>query len=141
MVEVLYVIGEIMLIAALLGLIGVMVWIALSVLHVKNQTVGHAQRLSKRPIVAGKNLAMTVKGIVQQETVHVKHIGTAVMGAAGAVKHSALEIKDAALTVHPEELKPAVASLHSTGERIGQVTKVLQLAAQLSQAARKQRAR
>jgi len=34
-----------------------------------------------------------------------------------------------------------VAGLQSTGERIGQVTKVLQLAAQLSQAARKQRAR
>jgi len=136
-----YVMGEVMLIAALLGLIGVLVWVVMSALHVKNQTIGHAQRLSKRPITAGENLAMTVKGIVQKETVHVKHIGTAVVGAAGAVKHSALEIKDAAQTVHPGELKPAVASLHSTGERIGEVTKVLRLVTQLGQAARKQKAR
>jgi len=141
MVDVLYVIGEILLIAALLGLIGVAVWVVLSALHVKNQTVGHAMRLSKRPIAAGKNLAMTVKGIAQQETVHVKHIGKSVAGAAGAVKHSALEIKDAAQTIHPEELKPAVASARDAGERIGEVTKVLRLAAQLSRAARKQRAR
>ena len=141
MVDVFYVIGEVMLIVALLGLIGVVVWVALSALHVKNQTVGHAKRLSQRPIAAGKNLAMTVKGIVQQETVRVKHIGVSVKDAAGAVQHSATGIKDAAQTVHPEELKPAMAGIQETGERLGEVTKVLKLAAQLSQAAAKQRPR
>ncbi len=141
MVDVFYVIGEVLLLVALLGLIGVLVWVVMSALHVKNQTVGHAKRLSQRPITAGKNLAMTVKGLVQQETVHIKHIGASVKGAAGAVQHSAVEIKDAARTVHPEELKPAMTSIHETGERLGEVTKVLKLAAQLSQAAAKQRAR
>ena len=141
MAEVFYVIGELMLIAALLGLIGVTVWVVLSALHVKNQTIGHAKRLSQRPLAAGKNLGMTLKGIAQQETIHVKHIGASVMGAVGAVKHSALEIKDAAQTVHTEELRPAIAGIQETGERIGQATKVLRLAAQLSRAAAKQRPR
>ena len=141
MVDVLYVIGEVLLIVALLGLIGVLVWVVMSALHVKNQTVGHAKRLSQRPITAGKNLALTVKGIVQQETVRVKHIGASVKNAAGTVQHSAEGIKDAAQTVHPEELKPAVTSLQETGERVGQVTQAVRLAAQLTQAAAKQRPR
>jgi len=141
MVDVFYVIGEVMLIAALLGLIGVLVWVVMSALHVKNQTVGHAKRLSQRPITAGKNLALTVKGIVQQETVRVKHIAASVKGAAGAVQHSAVEIKDVAQTVHPEELKPAMAGIQKTKERVGEVTKVLRLAAQLTHAAAKQRPR
>ncbi len=141
MVDILYVIGELMLIVALLGLIGVMVWVVLSALHVKNQTVGHAKRLSQRPIAAGKNLAMTVKGIAQQEMVRVKHIGVSVKDAAGVVQHSALEIKDAAQAVHPEQLKPAVAGVQGVGERIGEATKILRLVAQLSQAATKQRPR
>ena len=141
MVDVLYVIGEVMLIAALLGLVGVAVWVVLSALHIKNQTVGHAKRLSKRPIAAGKNLGMTVKGIVQQEMIHVKHIGASVKDAAGAVQHSALEIKDAAQTVHPEELRPALSGLQETGARVGQISKALRLVAQLTQASAKQRPR
>lgn len=141
MVDVFYVIGEVLLIVALLGLIGVLVWVVMSALHFKNQTVGHAKRLSQRPIAVGKNLGMTVKGIVQQETVRVKHIGASVKGAAGAVHHSAEGIKDAAQTVHPEELKPTMAGIQETRERVGEVTKVLRLAAQLSQAAVKQRPR
>ena len=141
MANVLYVIGELMLILALLGLIGVAAWVVLSALHVKNKTVGHAKRLSQRPIAAGKNLAMTFKGIAQQEMVHFKHIGTSIKDAAGAVQHSALEIKGAAQAVHPEELKPAAAGVQSVGERIGEATKVLRLAVQLSKAAAKQRPR
>ena len=141
MVDILYVVGEVLLIVALLGLIGVLVWVVMSALHVKNQTVGHAKRLSQRPITAGKNLAMTVKGIVQQETVRVKHIGASVKDSAGAVQHSAVEIKDAAQTVHPEDLKPALVGIQETRERVGEVSKVLRLAAQLTQAAAKQRPR
>ena len=141
MVDVFYVIGEVLLVVALLGLIGVLVWVVMSALHVKNQTVGHAKRLSQRPITAGKNLARTVKGIAQQETVHVKHIASTVKGAAGAVQHSATEIKEAAQTVHPEELKPAVAGIQDTKARVSEVTKVLRLAAQLTQSAARQRPR
>lgn len=141
MVDVFYVIGEVLLIVALLGLIGVVVWVVMSALHAKNQTVAHAKRLSQRPITAGKNLAMTVKGLVQQETVHVKHIASSVKGAAGAVQHSAMEIKETAQTVHPEELKPAMAGIQETRERVGEVTKVVRLAAQLTQAVAKQRPR
>lgn len=141
MVGVFYVIGEILLIVALLGLIGVLVWVVMSVLHVKNKTLGHAKRLSRRPIEVGKNLGMTVKGIVQQETVRVKHIGASVKVAAGAVQHSAVEIKEAAQTVHTEELKPALAGIHETSERVAEVTKIVRLAAQLTQAAAKQRPR
>ena len=54
MANVLYVIGELMLILALLGLIGVAIWVVLSALHVKNQTIGHAKRLSQRPIAAAR---------------------------------------------------------------------------------------
>ena len=141
MLGVFYVIGEVLLILALLGLIGVLVWVVRSALHVKNQTVGHAKRLSQRPIAAGKNLGMTVKGLVQQETVRAKHIGASVKDAVGAVQHSVSEIKDAAQTVHTEELKPAMATLQETGERVGEVTRALRLAAQLTQAAAKQRPR
>ena len=141
MLNVFYVVGEILLIAALLGMIGVLVWVVMSALHVKNKTIGHAKRLSQRPIAAGKNLGMTVKGIVQQETVHIKHIGASVKVAAGAVQHSAMEIKEAAKTVHPEELKPAMATLQDTKERMGRAAKVVRLAAQLSQAAARQRPR
>ena len=70
-----------------------------------------------------------------------KHIGASVKDAAGAVQHSASEIKDAAHTVHPEELKPAMAGIQDTGERFGEVAKALRLAAQLTQAAAKQKAR
>ncbi len=141
MLDVFYVIGEVLLVLAFVGLIGVLVWVVMTALHVKNTTVGHAKRLSQRPIAAVKNLITTVKGLVQQETVHVKHIGASVKGAAGAVQHSAAEIKDVAQTVHPEELKPAMAGIQDTRERVGQVGKVLRLAAQLTQAASKQRAR
>ena len=139
MVDVFYVIGEVLLIAALLGLIGVLIWVVMSALHVKNQTLGHAKRLSQRPIAAGKNLAMTVKGIVQQESVHFKHISASVKDAAGSVQHSAVQIKEAAQTVHPEELKPAVATLQETKERVGEVAQALRVAVQLTQAAAKQR--
>lgn len=141
MVDVFYVIGEILLVAALLGLFGVLAWVVMSALHVKNQTVGHAQRMSKRPVAAGKNLAMTVKGIAQQETVRVKHIAGSVKDAAGAVQHSAEQIKDAAQTIHPEELKPAMATLQDTKERVGEAAKVVRLAAQLSHSMAKQRPR
>ncbi|MDQ2800220.1 MAG: hypothetical protein M3Y13_11330 [Armatimonadota bacterium] len=134
MLNVFYVVGEVLLILALLGLIGVLIWFVLTVLHVKNTTVGHAKRLSQRPISAVKNLVTTVKGLVQQETVRGKRIGASVKETIGAVRLSADEIKEAAQAVHPEELKPAVSSLQS-------VTRIVGLAAQFAQSVGKQKAR
>lgn len=133
--------GEGLLILAFVGLLAVLAWVVMTALHVKNQTVGHAKRLSQRPAAAVKNLITTVKGLVQQEAVRVKHIGASVKDAVGAVQHSASEIKEAAHTVHPEELKPAMAGIQDAGERFGEVAKALRLAAQLAQAAAKQKAR
>ena len=75
MLNVLYIFGEVLLILAMLGLIGVLIWFVMTVLHVKNTTLGHAKRLSQRPVAAVKNLITTAKGLAQQETVRVKHIG------------------------------------------------------------------
>lgn len=134
MLNVLYIVGEVLLILALLGLIGVLIWFVLTVLHVKTTTVGHAKRLSQRPISAVKNLVTTVKGLAQQETVRGKRIGASVKETVGAVRMSAAEIKEAAQAVHPEELKPAVSSLQS-------ITKIVGLAAQFARSAGKQKAR
>lgn len=134
MLHVLYVFGEVLLILALLGLIGVLIWLVMTALHVKNKTVGHAKRLSQRPTAAVKNLITTVKGLVQQETVRGKHIGASVKDAVGAVQEAAAEIKETAQSVHPEDLKPAVSSLQN-------ITKLLGLAAQFARSAEKQKAR
>lgn len=129
--DVLYVIGEILLILALLGLLAIPVWLVMMALHVKNTTVGHAKRMSKRPIVAVKNLIATGKGIAQQETLRVKHIVGSGKVAVGAVQHSAVHIQAAAKTVHPEDLRPARDTLQSAG-------KLVSLVAKLSRAGAKQ---
>lgn len=134
MLNVFYIVGEVMLILALLGLIGVLVWFVLTALHVKNTTVGHAKRLSQRPVAAVKNLGTTVKGLVQQETARGKHIGASVKDAVGAVQEAAAEIKDTAQSVHPEDLKPAVSGLQN-------MTKIMGLAAEFAQSVGKQKAR
>jgi hypothetical protein len=126
-----YLFGEVLLVLALLGFIGVIVWLVMTVLHVKNATVGHAKRLSQRPIAATKNLIATGKGLVQQEAVHARHIGASVKEAAASVKVAAAGIQESAHAVHPEDLKPAVSTL-------GSVTKLLKLAAQFSRVPAKQ---
>ena len=127
MLDVLYFFGEVLLILALLGMVGVLVLLVMTALHVKNMTVGRVKRLAERPTKAGKNLATTVKGIVQQETVRAKHIGASVKVAASAVQEAATEIKVTAQAVHPEDLKPALASLQN-------ITKILRVAAIFTQA-------
>jgi len=132
MAEVFYVIGAVLLILALLGLIGVLVWMVLTVLHAKNAVLGNAGRLYKRPLTAGKNLFATGKGIAQQETVRAKRIVGKVKGTAVAVKGSALLIKEAVQTVHPDELKPAISTFSNVSKLVG-------LASGLSRSAAKQR--
>ena len=133
MAHVFYDIGAVLLILALLGLIGVLVWMAMTVLHAKKSVMDNAGRLYKRPLNAGKNLVATGKGIAQQETVRVKHVIGTVKETVVSVKGSVNHVKDAVQTVHPEELQPAVTT-------VSNVSKVIGLAAKLSQAAAKQRA-
>ena len=120
--------GEILLIAALIGFLGVLVWLAMTLLHLKNAAVSNAGRIYKRPLNASKNLVATGKGIVQQETVRVKHMGVSIKSAASAVKEAAAEVKVAAETIHPEDLKPTLAAMQS-------ISKVVRLASQVSHAA------
>ncbi len=119
--------GEGMTILALVGLVGVLVFLAMTALKLKTSVMTNAGRLYKRPLAAGKNLVTTVKGIAQQEAVRGKHIGASAKVAGLAVKDAALHIKDTAQSVHPEHLKPALSSMSNVG-------KTLQLAVKLSHA-------
>ena len=96
--------GEILLIAALVGLIGVLVWLVLTVLHLKTAVMGDAKRLSERPIRVVKNLIATGKGIAQQETVRAKRIAATVKGPVKAVKDTAGNIKLVASSLDTSEL-------------------------------------
>lgn len=119
--------GEALTILSLVGLVGVIVFLAMTALKLKAYVTTNAGRLYKRPLAAGKNLITTVKGIAQQETVHAKHIGASAKVAGLAVKDTVLTIKDTAQSVHPEHLKPALSSASNIG-------KTLQLAVKLSHA-------
>ncbi len=126
--------GEGMTILALAGLVGVLIFFAITALKLKASVIDNAGRLYKRPLAAGKNLITTVKGIAQQEAVHGKHIGASAKTAGLAVKDAALHIKNTAQAVHPEDLKPALSS-------VSNVSKALQLVARLSHAGTKQKVR
>ena len=123
--------GEGMTILSLVGLVGVVVFLAMTALKLKASVINNAGRLYKRPLAAGKNLAKTAKGLAQQEAVRGKHIGASAKVAGLAVRDAALHIKDTAQAVHPEELKPALASASS-------ISHVLKLAAKLSRSVPKQ---
>ena len=75
MADVLFDIGLLFTILALVGLVGVLIFLAMTALKLKTSVMDNAGRIYKRPLAAGKNLAVTVKGIAQQETVRGKHIG------------------------------------------------------------------
>lgn len=132
--EYLYLFGEILLISALLGTVGVLIWLVVTALHVKNQTVSHAKRLTQRPTVAVKNLVATGKGIAQQETVRVKRVVGKGKVTVASVTASALEIKAAAETIHPEDLNAA-------RETIGSAASIAKIAVGLAAGTAKQEAR
>lgn len=134
MAAILFDIGLFFTILALVGLIGVLIFLAMTALKLKTSVMTNAGRIYKRPLAAGKNLVTTVKGIAQQEAVHGKHIGASAKSAGLAVKDAALTIRDTAQTVHPEDLKPALSSVST-------VSRVVSLAAKLSQAGARQKVR
>lgn len=133
MSDVLFTIGEIMTILALVGLVGVLIFLATTALKLKTSVIDNAGRLYKRPLASGKNLVTTAKGIARQEAVHGKHIAGSAKVAALSVRDAAVHIKDTAQSVHPEELKPAVTYASN-------LSNVLKVALKLSQVGARQRA-
>ena len=133
MSDVLFTIGEVMTILALVGLVGVLIFLATTALKLKTSVIDNAGRLYKRPLAAGKTLVTTVKGIAQQETVRGKHIAGSAKVAALSVKDAAVHIKETAQSVHPDELKPAVSYLSN-------VSNALKVAVKLSKVGAHQRA-
>ena len=133
MSDFLYGLGEGMTIVALVGLVGVLIFLATTALKLKTSVIDNAGRLYKRPLASGKNLVTTAKGIAQQETVRGKHIGASAKVAALSVRDAAVHIKDTAQSVHPEELKPAVAYASN-------LSNALKVALKLSQVGTRQRA-
>ena len=127
--EYLYIAGEIFLVLALVGIIAVIVWMVTTAVRLKTALVTNAGRLYKRPLNAGKNLVTTGKGIAQQETVRVKHIISTVKTTSGIVMQTASEIKTVAETVHPEDLKPALALLKNASSALKIVANISHVAA------------
>ena len=132
MSDVLFTIGEVMTILALVGLVGVLIFLATTALKLKTSVIDNAGRLYKRPLAAGKTLVSTVKGIAQQETVRGKHIAGSAKVAALSVKDAAVHIKDTAQSVHPDELKPAISYMSN-------VSNALKVAVKLSKVGAHQR--
>lgn len=132
MSDFLFGLGEGMAILALVGLVGVVIFLAATALKLKTSVIDNAGRLYKRPLMASKNLVSSVKGIAQQEAVRGKHIGASATVAIISVKDAAIQIKDAAQSVHPEEIKPALAYMSS-------LSNVFKVALKLSQFGVRQR--
>lgn len=127
--EYLFIAGEIFLVLALVGIIAVIVWMVTTAVRLKTALVTNAGRLYKRPLNAGKNLVTTGKGIAQQETVRIKHIISTVKTTSGIVMQTASEIKTVAETVHPEDLKPALALLKNASSALKIVANISHVAA------------
>lgn len=132
MSDFLFGLGEGMAILALVGLVGVVIFLAATALKLKTSVIDNAGRLYKRPLMASKNLVSAVKGIAQQEAVRGKHIGASATVAIISVKDAAIQIKDAAQSVHPEEIKPALVYMSS-------LSNVFKVALKLSQFGVRQR--
>lgn len=120
--------GEALTILALVGLIAVLIWLVTTALRLKTAAITNAGRLYKRPLAAGKNLVTTAKGIALQEAVRGKHIGGSAKIAAAAVMEATAQIKETAQTVHPEEIKPALAYFSSYTKLFRAATKLGTLA-------------
>ena len=127
--EYLFIAGEIFLVLALVGIIAVIVWMVTTAVRLKTSVVTNAGRLYKRPLNAGKNLVTTGKGIAEQETVRVKHIISTVKTTSGIVMQTVTEIKTVAETVHPEDLKPALALLKNASNALKTVANISHVAA------------
>jgi hypothetical protein len=125
-------IGQVLVIIAFLGFIGVCISIVVAAIALKKGAVNCAKRLTERPSRAVKNLTVTGKGIVQQETVRVKNIGKRVQTATGVVKETLDETREAASGINFEDLQPLLANLQ-------QAAKLANMASQVFKSAAKQK--
>lgn len=96
---------ESLLVLALIGFIAVIIWTAMSAIKLKNSVVANAKQLYLPPVNAVKNLAATGKGLVFQEGVHVKHIGSTIKGTSHHVSEIAREIKVTVSSIPVAETK------------------------------------
>lgn len=119
-----YVILEWLLVIALIGLIGVLIWLVVALLKIKTSVMNDAKRLYERPTRSAKNLVTTGRGIVQQESVRVSHIAASAKVAAVAVSETAGEIKTAVETIDLSEVKTTAANVQKVIKVLGMVAKV-----------------
>lgn len=111
--DIFIVIVDWLLVLALIGLIGVIIWLGLTAVRLKNGLMGDAKRLYEPPLRSGKNLVTAGKGIALQETARAKRVGATVKGTVNVVKDTAVDVKDAAAGVNLSELKPMIANAQS----------------------------
>ena len=123
-----YVIFEWLLVIALIGLIGVIVWLIATVLNLKNAAMRDAKRIYERPTNSVKTLIGTGKGIGLRESARFKHMAVPVKEAAGAVRVTVGEVKTAASGIHPSELKSVLSNVQSVLKLAGMVAKTARAA-------------
>ncbi|MDQ2687258.1 MAG: hypothetical protein M3Y28_05260, partial [Armatimonadota bacterium] len=111
--EIFIVIVDWLLVLALIGLIGTLVWLGLTAVRLKNGLMGDAKRLYEPPLRSGKNLVAASKGIAMQETARAKRVGATVKDTVEVVKDTALDVKDAAAGVNLSDLKPVITNAQS----------------------------
>lgn len=97
-----------LLVLALIGLIGSLVWLGLTAVRLKNGLMGDAKKLYEPPLRSGKNLAAAGKGIAMQETARAKRVAATVKGTVTVVKDTASDVKEAAEGVNLSDLKPII---------------------------------
>lgn len=105
-----------------LGVIGYLGAMALSL---KSAAMRNAKRLYEPPLNSVKSLIGTGKGIVQREQVRVQHILSNAKIIAGDVKETTGQVGGAAKTVHPDELKDALANAQKTFQFVTMLTKIV----------------
>ena len=107
-----------------ISFVGVIVYLIVTALSLKNAAMRNAKRLYEPPVNSVKSLIGTGKGIAQREQVRVQHIAANVKVMAGDVKETTGQVAGAAKTVHPDELKAALANIQKTFQFIAMLSKV-----------------
>ncbi len=100
--------GEWALGIVFIGFFAAIFGIAFAALNLKNSAMRDAKRIYERPARSVKNIITTGKGIVQQETVRVKHIGGSAKVAISAVKETVTDVKTLVQSVPVDDAKALV---------------------------------
>jgi len=95
-----------LIILAFLGFIGALCAIGITAVGLKNQAMSSYKRLTSRPIERVKMIAVTGKGIGQQEGVRLRRMSKSAKRAADAVKVTVEEAKVAVDNIKEADLEP-----------------------------------